>query len=209
MARATGLFFPLTAVTGYYVLLGGGAWSIVALFPGIADLIPVGAIDMRFATDEFTEVLSSGGRADVGDNIASLSIAMVGTLGLMIPVSWVYMLTNRRKDIDSGFIQTIMSLPVVVAGVAMIVQNSFALAFALAGMVAFVRFRITLSTSAQAIYVMASITVGLGAGISALEVSAIVSMMFVYTMMILWKLDYGDYLDGRVISIFVEPSDRD
>ena len=73
MARATGLFFPLTAVTGYYVLLGGGAWSIVALFPGIADLIPVGAIDMRFATEEFTEVLSSGGRADVGLQVVPLS----------------------------------------------------------------------------------------------------------------------------------------
>jgi hypothetical protein len=84
----------------------------------------------------------------------------------------------------------------------MIVQNSIALAFSLAGIVAAVRFRFALDKPAHALYIFSAITVGLGAGISALEVAAVVSTAFVYLSMLLWKLDYGDYLDGSFLRLF-------
>jgi len=202
LARASGLLIPLLVVTAYYALLGTIAWGISGVAGPLSDLMPVGAIDMRFATDDFVEVLQSGGASPVSRNMASLAIAMAATVALMVPVSWVYMLTHGRKQIEVGFIQTIISLPIAVCGVAMIVQNNFALAFALTGIVAVVRFRLALVTTAQALYVFAAIVVGLGAGISALEVSAVMSTFFVYAMIVLWKLDYGEYLDGPVISIF-------
>jgi hypothetical protein len=93
-------------------------------------------------------------------------------------------------------------LPIVVAGIAMIVQHSVALAFSLAGIVAAVRFRFALETPSQAVFIFAAITVGLAAGIGALEVAALVSIAFVYVTMLLWKLDYGDHLGGRFLSLF-------
>jgi hypothetical protein len=87
-----------------------------------------------------------------------------------------------------------MVLPIIVAGIAMIVQNNIALAFSLAGVVAAVRFRLTLGQPADSLYVFSAIAIGLGAGISALGVSAVISAAFVYSHLLLWKLDYGEDL---------------
>jgi hypothetical protein len=91
-------------------------------------------------------------------------------------------------------------LPIIVAGIAMIVQNSIALAFSLAGIVAAVRFRFTLTQPSHTLYIFAAITIGLGAGISALDISAVVSVTFVFATLILWRLDYGRNLNSPFFS---------
>ncbi len=81
-------------------------------------------------------------------------------------------------------------------------QDSIPLAFSLAGIVAAVRFRFSLKRPAHALYIFTAITVGLAAGISALEVAIIVSTIFAYASMVVWKLDYGDHVDGPFLSFF-------
>ena len=93
-----------------------------------------------------------------------------------------------------------MVLPIIVAGIAMIVENSVPLAFSIAGIVAAVRFRLTLGNPADALYVFSAIAIGLGAGISALGVSAVISIGFVYTHLLLWKIDYGENLNTSFFS---------
>ncbi len=73
-------------------------------------------------------------------------------------------------------------------------QNSLALAFSLAGVVAAVRFRFALEEPAHALYIFAAIAVGLGAGIGAMGISFVISVGFVYVNLALWKLDYGSDL---------------
>ncbi|NNF66488.1 MAG: DUF4956 domain-containing protein, partial [Gammaproteobacteria bacterium] len=138
----------------------------------------------------------------------SLAIAMIGTAVLMVPVSWVYFITYYRKDIDASFVQTVLILPIVVAGIATIVQNSLALAFSLAGIVAAVRFRFTLDQPAHALYIFAAIGVGLGAGIGAIGISSVISIAFVYATLIIWKLEYGTNLKGSFLS-FLTGRDTD
>ena len=87
-----------------------------------------------------------------------------------------------------------MVLPVVVSGIAIIVQYSLALAFSLAGVVAAVRFRFALEEPAHALYIFAAIAIGLGAGIGALDIAFVVSVGFVYINLLLWRLDYGSDL---------------
>ena len=106
-------------------------------------------------------------------------------------------------------VHTILSLPIVVAGIAMVVQNSLPLAFSLAGIVAAVRFRFALSRPSHSLFIFCAIVVGLAAGIRALEVAIVVSICFVYAMMFLWKLDYGEHLDGRLMSLFIGRSDKE
>jgi hypothetical protein len=202
--RATGLTIPLTVVTLYYLVLGGGTWLILQWNPGLSDYLPIGAIDNVMppgGQTSFEEVILSG-RSQAASNLTTLAIAIGIAIALMIPVSWVYLLTHARKDVDASFVQTILILPVIVAGVAMIVQNSIPLAFSLAGIVAAIRFRLTLKQPAQTLYIFTGITVGLAAGISALEVAIIVSIVFAYASMAVWKLDYGDHLDGPFLSFF-------
>jgi hypothetical protein len=92
-------------------------------------------------------------------------------------------------------------MPIVVTGIATIVLNSLPLAFALAGVVAAVRFRFTLDQPSHAMYIFVSISIGLGAGIGALGVAMVISMAFVYSTLIIWKLQYGKVLSGPFFSM--------
>jgi hypothetical protein len=200
--RATGLWIPFSVVTLYYVVVALLAWYLLRTFPGVATMVPIGSIDHVVHGEVGLEQLLKPITHQAAQNVGTLTIALASSLVLMIPVSWTYVLTHDVKEVEASFVQTIIVLPVVVAGIAMIVQHSVALAFSLAGIVAAVRFRFALETPSQAVFIFAAITVGLAAGIGALEVAALVSVAFVYVTMLLWKLDYGDQLGGRFLSLF-------
>ncbi|CAN0589742.1 unnamed protein product, partial [Laminaria digitata] len=121
----------------------------------------------------------------------TLGIAIAAAVLLSLPVSWVYFITTRSKEVDRSFAQTIVVLPVVVAGIATIVQHSLALAFSLAGIVAAVRFRFTLTQPAHALYVFVSIAIGIAAGISAVSIAYVVAVGFVLVNLLLWRANYG------------------
>src|SRR5256886_6047589 len=57
---------------------------------------------------------------------------MLTALLLVLPVSWVYMLTKQRSGYDQSVVQTVIILPMTVAATVILVQNSLALAFTLA-----------------------------------------------------------------------------
>jgi hypothetical protein len=59
-------------------------------------------------------------------------LVILGALSLVVPVAWVYMLTKRFKY-DPALVSSVIILPIVVAGIALVVKNSVALAFALRG----------------------------------------------------------------------------
>jgi hypothetical protein len=120
---------------------------------------------------------------------------------MIIPVSWVYFITSRTKEVDQSFVQTIVIMPIVVSGISMIVVNSVALAFSLAGIVAAVRFRFTLDQPSHAMYIFVAISIGLGSGIGALGIVTVISMAFVYANLLIWKLEYGKILSGPFFSM--------
>ena len=202
MRKSTHILNPVFAISAYYFLLVLLVYAVAWLFPSIEGQLPFGGLDDLFNSDSDQEIISTFvnppeieyGRA------FTLAIAIVGALLVTTPVTWVYFITTRAKQIDRSFAQTIMVLPVVVSGIAVIVQNSLALAFSLAGVVAAVRFRFALEEPAHALYIFAAIAIGLGAGISALGIAFVVSMGFVYITMLLWKLDYGADLTSPFFS---------
>jgi hypothetical protein len=91
----------------------------------------------------------------------------------------------------------------------MIVLNSLALAFSLAGIVAAVRFRFSLDQPSHAMYIFAAISIGLGCGIGSLGVACVISMAFVYANLIIWKLEYGKLLSGPFFSMLTRRSRTD
>jgi hypothetical protein len=130
-----------------------------------------------------------------------LAFASFGAAVLIVPVSWVYFITSRDKDVDQSFVQAIVLMPIIVTGISMIVLNSLALAFSLAGIVAAVRFRFSLEQPSHAMYIFVAISIGLGAGIGSLGVAGVISMAFVYAMLVIWKLEYGKSLSGPFFSV--------
>ena len=169
---------PLFGITIYYLFFIGGYFVVSNSFAGIDEYLPVGGIEDLLqrggAAFEPVEIVRTA--VIQAPHIPRLSIAMIGALILMVPISWVYFITTQLGRIDRSFAQTMMILPIIVAGIAMIVQNSIALAFSLAGIVAAIRFRFTLTEPAYTLYVFASITIGLGAGISAMGISTVISV---------------------------------
>ena len=127
----------------------------------------------------------------------SLFFSMLGALLLMLPVSWIYKGIHREGEHDQSLDETTLILPAVVAGIVMVVQHSLALAFSLAGIVAGVRFRLTLEDTVDAIYIFTAIGVGLAAGIEAVEIAAVISIFFNYTCIFMWQLSYGEAASSK------------
>lgn len=114
--------------------------------------------------------------------------AVLGALAIALPVAWVHMFT-RRLRYDPMLVQTMIFLPIVVAGVVLVVKNSLALAFALAGIVAGVRFRQKLNEPTEAAYMLLSLGIGLAAGVQALDVALAVSLAFNVVVLVLFHWD--------------------
>ena len=203
MRKSGGLLIPLTLIVLYYAVLVFGVAYLLDRFPVIELYFPVGGIEeLAGISDSFEPVYSSvEERVYSSNGPISLLIASFGALILAVPVSWVYFITSRARRIDQSFLQTILVLPVVVTGIAMIVLNSLALAFSLAGVVAAVRFRFTLRQPSDAMYIFVAIAIGLGSGIGALGVATVISFAFVMATLLIWKLEYGKNLSGPFLTM--------
>jgi hypothetical protein len=114
-------------------------------------------------------------------------VAMTGALLLMLPVAWAYVATRMRKQMDTSVVTTIVVLPIAVAAILVIVQDSLAVAFSLAGIAGLVRFRNALDDTRDAMYVVIAIAVGLGAGVGTLEASAALTGLYNLAVVSLWK----------------------
>ncbi len=190
---------PLLMLLGYYLLTGLLIALLVMGLPGAGGYLPVGGGDgvavvggSELLTGKVTRI-----RWQPVDKALELFLGISGALVLMLPVAWVYVGARRQRGIEQSFVLTLLMLPVAVAGIVIIVQNSLALAFSLAGIVAGVRFRLTLHDTLDAIYIFMSIGVGLAAGIAALEIAVVLTMFFNLAIVLLWQLDYAEDASSR------------
>jgi hypothetical protein len=118
------------------------------------------------------------------------TVAMVAGGLLALPVAWLYTITRQKRGYRQSMVQTLILLPVVVAGVVVLVKFSLALAFSLAGIVAAVRFRNTLEDSKDAVYIFVVTGIGLAAGVE-LSAAAALSVVFNLTTLLLFQSDFG------------------
>ncbi len=204
MRRSASLLIPLTLILMYYGAWVAVAYYFVTRFPAMTEYLPIGGLDdlPGASIDSFEPVYTSVERNLLtGMAPIRLFFASVGAMILAIPVSWAYFITSRARRIDQSFLQTILILPLLVTGIAMIVLNSIALAFSLAGVVAAVRFRFSLNQPSDAMYIFVAIGIGLGSGIGALGIAYVISLLFVMATLIIWKLEYGKTLAGPFLTM--------
>lgn len=160
---------PARQLLIYYVLLALALAALVWAVPGAGQFLGVGRLTELVGASP--RLLDDGARAAAplpsvglwGDELG-LGFALLGSLLLMLPVSWVYMATRREKGFEKSVVQVLLLLPLAVAAVIVVVQHSLALAFGLAAVVAAVRFRNTLKEISDALYLFMAIAVGLAVG---------------------------------------------
>jgi hypothetical protein len=116
--------------------------------------------------------------------------AMLGAVALALPVAWVFVITRRRKGFSQSIVHTLIILPIAVAGIMVVVQNSLPLAFALAGIAA-LRFRNTLDDTKDAIYLFVATGIGIAAAADQFDIGLALSFLFNTTIVVLWWTNYG------------------
>ncbi len=196
----------LVRLTIYYSVIAAALFVLISIFPGLIDQLPIGGVNeiegsgivvenadrIQFSPPPSDETVSSANRLD---DALDLLIAMTGVLLLMLPVAWVYRSSNYQGSHDHSLDETAFVLPVVVAGIVIVVQHSLALAFSLAGIVAGVRFRRALKDTYDALYILMAIGVGIAAGVKALDIAAVLSIFFNYTTLMVCT--FGDGLESH------------
>ena len=198
------LFVKLTA---YYLVLGGILWVAFALVPDLHKQLPLGVVEDLLSQDDLSglsmvEIHATNVTTEL-EGILWLIVAILGSVVLMIPVSWVYMEIRTQSKVDQSLLETMIILPIAVTGIVLIVKSSLALAFSLAGVVAGVRYRYALKSTADSVFIFMAVGVGLAAGIGQLIIAAIMTIIFNYTFLVLWAMNYGGHEEAKA---YMRPS---
>jgi hypothetical protein len=212
MRRSAGLLIPISIILFYYVFWIGATYLVVQQFPGLSEYLPIGGITELAESnyESFEPVYSRVERTILSPTgPIKLLFAIIGSVLAIIPVSWTYFITSRARKLDQSFLQTIVILPIVVTGIAMIVVNSIALAFSLAGVVAAVRFRFSLALPSDAMYIFVAIGIGLGSGIGAGGISLVISFAYVMATLTIWKLEYGKTMSGAFLTMLTRRNNEE
>lgn len=210
---------PIRRLIAYYAVLGVALFLVTRFIPSSERLLVGKGLTDAVATADGGQILQDGlkggSEAEAALGTTSLiqlatttALILLGTLLLMLPVSWVYMSARNIPGHSQAVVQTLIILPLVVAGIVLIVRDSLALAFSLAGVVAAVRFRTNLKDARDVVYVFLAIAVGFAAGVQTLAVGAVLTIIFNFILLFTWRYDYGrNVLTPTAGSQWAEPLD--
>lgn len=191
--KALRLFIQLTV---YYAVIFGGVWLVIHNNPDLQSYLPIGGaqdlINSGGKSNALEAVAQSAHVKTLGASLGWMFVAILGALITSLPVTWVYMSTRTADEYDQSIISTILILPSVVTSIVVVVQHSLALAFALGGIAGAVRFKNSLKSSGDALYILLSVGIGLASGIGAVELALVMSLMFNYCFVVLWFTEYGE-----------------
>ncbi|MEO6433847.1 MAG: DUF4956 domain-containing protein [Sphingomicrobium sp.] len=181
----------------YYLVIGVLIYLALLIWPGLRESLPIGGVEQLISQPakgpfEAQDTIRAEHVGNLGQSLFWLSVALVGAILCSLPVSRVYMAVRSGAEYDQSLVNTIIILPMVVTGIVIIVQNSLALAFALAGIAGAVRFKNSLKSSGDALFILCSVAIGLSAGIGAVELAAVISIAFNFVFALLWLSEYGE-----------------
>ncbi len=187
----------LVQITAYYLIIGIAIFVALKVWPELRGYLPVGGVEQLISQPaknplQASEAVRAAHVANFGQSVFWLIVAIVAAIVVSLPVSWVYMAVRGGHEYDQRLVNTIIVLPMVVTGIVIIVQNSLSLAFALAGIAGAVRFRNSLKSSGDALFILMAVGIGLSAGIGAIELAAVISIAFNYCFAVLWITEYGE-----------------
>jgi hypothetical protein len=190
---------PFVQLLAYYLLLMLVLGLLVQYVPPVRraflspEFLPTSKSDL-LKSEELS--LAHLDLAHALDRSLTTLLVIFGALLLVVPVARVYMVTKRFRY-DPALVRSVIILPIVVAGIVLVVKNSIALAFSLAGIVAAVRFRNNLKDPRDAVYIFLVLGIGLSAGVQALDVALVMSFAFNMVVLYLWRFNVGSIYGGQ------------
>lgn len=201
-------FNLLAKLVIYYAAMAVLVIVVLWLHPSLQSDLPIGRVQALLA--QAGDIGPVSGAAHLASAKASLNTiptfvgslvwlasAIIGALLASVPVSWVYIHIRNPQDYDQSLIDTIVVLPLVVTSIVVVVQHSLALSFSLAGIAGAARYRNTLKSSGDLLFILLSIGIGLSAGIGAVELAILSSAAFNLCFVALWFTGYGERRDMK------------
>ena len=186
----------------YYTAIALVVTILAWAFPKAGEYLPVGRVQSLVA-----QAGGAVGRGQAGLKVAHLSSlgeslvwmvsAVVGALLVALPVAWVYMAVRDPENYDQSLVDTIVVLPIVVTSIVVIVQDSLALSFSLAGIAGAARFRTSMKSSGDLLFVLLATGIGLAAGIGAMELAFVTTVVFNLAFLTLWAIEFGERADMK------------
>jgi len=193
----------------YFGVLIGAVSVLLIMRPEVIRYLPLAGTDALGAADlgELSKALPGMQEEvtrtermfrpydDVVANVRHIALFvfghLTGTILVMLPITWTYRAINFRTGFSKMFVRSLIVLPICATTIVLLIQDSLALAFGLAALVAAVRFRVTLDDAMDGIFIFAAICVGLAGGIGFVGVACMMSIFFCFSNLLLWKLDFG------------------
>jgi hypothetical protein len=192
---------PVVKLVTKLVLYYAGVTALVLvglwLFPGLREYLPIGRVQSLISEAGGATSKADAARvaaaqfSTLSASLVWLTSAVGGALVTSLPISWVYMEVRDRQQYDQSLVDTIIILPLVVTGIVVIVQHSLALSFSLAGIAGAARFRNSMKSSGDLLFILLAIGIGLSTGIGAMELAIVMSMAFNFAFVALWATKYG------------------
>jgi hypothetical protein len=190
---------PLRRLVAYYALLGIVGFLAFHFLPVLDALLTGDRLDQLAKIPALLQDGLTAGQiqAPAPDLVSRAQFALstgfilLSTLAIMLPVTWVYMSARSAQGHDQSIVQALIVLPMIVAGIVLIVSNSLALAFSLAGVVAAVRFRTNLSDARDIVFIFLAIAVGFAAGVQDITIALMLSFIFNFVLVLIWRYDFG------------------
>jgi len=166
--RAFRLFLRITL---YYSCAALFIFLLLLVYPDAKSYFPVGgaqAILQSSNNDPFTAIeMPVEEVSDLGKSMLWVIIAVLSSLLISIPVCTTYIACRKRNEYDNSIVRSILILPMLLTSIVLIVHDSLALAFLMA------------------------IGIGLSAGIGAIEVALVTTVIVNYCYVFLWVTEFG------------------
>lgn len=206
---------PIRRLVAYYAVLAIVGLIVFQLFPALDRLLTGDRLNQLAKApallfrDSLSAAQSNAPPADLASRATfglSTAFILLSTLALMLPVTWVYMSARTGQGHNQSIVQALIVLPMIVAGIVLIVSNSLALAFSLGGVVAAVRFRTNLSDARDVVFIFLAIAVGFAAGVQDITIAVTLSLIFNFVLVFLWRYEFGrTVLEPTASSQWAEP----
>jgi len=187
-------------LAGYYVVVLSIFLGLGVLFPSIVEYMDLERLRVVTSTQDLFGAAGSEGGTSLystealfrAERIVPVLFSMVGALALSLPIAWVYTWTSSHRNTRQGVARTLVVLPIAIAFVVFLVKGSLPLAFSLAGIVAAVRFRTSLSDVTDAVFLFVVIGIGLSAGTQLLSVAFLASVLFTGATLAVWGTRFAE-----------------
>ncbi|MDR3344542.1 MAG: DUF4956 domain-containing protein [Oscillospiraceae bacterium] len=146
---------------------------------------------------------------DAGLTIINLLISLGTAIALGLVISLVYMKTHKTKTPSQGFSLTLVVLPAVITVIILLIGNSVARAFSLAGAFQIIRFRSAPGDPKDITYVLFAMAVGLCCGMGYLAYGVIAAVTLCAVMIVLELAKFGRVKSNRKLLKITIPENLD